>query len=99
MTREQQKAHNAENYPASVLKWLNEATDRACDDFTEELQDKNMIIDSLIDEKNEMEEDLDDFESQTCDNCQHKPKANENYLDPCGECSRFYSDYFKPKLN
>ena len=33
MTREQQKAHNAENYPASVLEWLNEATDRAYDDI------------------------------------------------------------------
>lgn len=33
MTREEQKAYNAENYPASVLTWLNEATDRAYDDF------------------------------------------------------------------
>lgn len=29
--REQQKAYNAENYPASVLTWLNDATDRAFD--------------------------------------------------------------------
>ena len=33
MKREQQKAYNAENYPASVLRWLNEATDRAYDDI------------------------------------------------------------------
>lgn len=33
MTREEQKAYNAENYPASVLTWLNAATDRAYDDF------------------------------------------------------------------
>ena len=33
MTREEQKAYNAENYPASVLTWLDEATDRAYDDF------------------------------------------------------------------
>ena len=33
MTIEEQKAYNAENYPASVLTWLNEATDRAYDDF------------------------------------------------------------------
>ena len=33
MTREEQKAYNAENYPASVLSWLNEATDRAFDEF------------------------------------------------------------------
>ena len=70
-SREQQKAYNAENYPASVLRWLNEATDRAYDDIKE----------------------------RTCDNCKHKPKANENYLDPCDECSRFYGDYFEPKLN
>jgi len=29
MTREEQKAYNAENYPASVLSWMNEVTDRA----------------------------------------------------------------------
>jgi hypothetical protein len=33
MTREEQKAYNAENYPASVLTWLHEATDRSYDDF------------------------------------------------------------------
>ena len=33
MTREEQKAYNAENYPASVFTWLNEATDRAYDNF------------------------------------------------------------------
>ena len=33
MTREEHKQHNAENYPASVLTWLNEATDRAFDDL------------------------------------------------------------------
>jgi len=37
MTREEQKAYNAENYPASVLTWLNEATDRAYDSFEKEL--------------------------------------------------------------
>lgn len=29
LTREAQKEHNAEFYPASVLAWMNEATDRA----------------------------------------------------------------------
>ena len=33
MTREEHKEYNAENYPASVLTWLNDATDRAYDDF------------------------------------------------------------------
>lgn len=33
MTREQQKAYNAENYPASVLTWLNGVTDMVYDDF------------------------------------------------------------------
>jgi len=33
MTREEQKAYNAENYPASVVTWLNEATDRAYNTF------------------------------------------------------------------
>lgn len=33
MTREEQKAFNAENYPASVLTWMNEATDRAYNIF------------------------------------------------------------------
>ena len=33
MTREEQKAYNAENYPASVLSWMNEATDRAFDEL------------------------------------------------------------------
>lgn len=34
MTPEQLKAYNAENFPASVLKWLNEATDRVLDSQT-----------------------------------------------------------------
>ena len=33
MTREQHKEHNAKYYPASVLTWLNEATDRAFKEF------------------------------------------------------------------
>lgn len=33
MTREEQKQYNAENYPASILSWLNEATDRAYDEI------------------------------------------------------------------
>ena len=37
MNREQQKAYNADNYPASVLTWLNEATDRAFDYLDEQL--------------------------------------------------------------
>jgi len=37
MNREQQKAYNAENYPASVLTWLNEATDRAFDECEKKL--------------------------------------------------------------
>lgn len=37
MTIEEQKAYNAENYLASVLTWLNEATDRAYATFDKEL--------------------------------------------------------------
>jgi hypothetical protein len=33
MTREEQKVYNAEFYPASVLTWMNEATDRAYNIF------------------------------------------------------------------
>lgn len=33
ITRKQQKAYNAEAYPASVLTWMNEATDRAFNIF------------------------------------------------------------------
>lgn len=33
MTRSKHKAYNAENYPASVLTWLNEVVDRVIDDF------------------------------------------------------------------
>ncbi len=33
MTREGQKEYNAQFYPASVLKWLNETTDRAFNIF------------------------------------------------------------------
>ena len=33
MTLEQHKEHNAKYYPASVLHWLNEATDRAFKEF------------------------------------------------------------------
>jgi len=32
-TRESQKEYNAEMYPASVVTWLNEATDRAFNIF------------------------------------------------------------------
>ncbi len=40
----------------------------------------------------------DDFEKEkTCDGCIHKPKANENYPEECGLCSRFYTDEFKEK--
>jgi len=39
MTREQQRAYNAENYPASVLTWLNEATDRAFDECEKEIKE------------------------------------------------------------
>lgn len=33
MTREEHYNYNALNYPASVLKWLNQSVDRVFDDF------------------------------------------------------------------
>lgn len=36
MTRNEQYTYNAENYPASVLTWLNEATDRAYNAFEQQ---------------------------------------------------------------
>jgi len=36
----------------------------------------------------------DDFESRTCENCTYKPCPDE-----CMECSQFYHNKFKPKLD
>ncbi|MBE0498617.1 MAG: hypothetical protein IBX43_05170 [Campylobacterales bacterium] len=33
-----------------------------------------------------------DPQPSSCDGCIHKPKAGDNYYDPCGECKRFYAD-------
>ena len=33
-----------------------------------------------------------DSQPSSCDGCIHKPKAGDNYYDPCGECKRFYAD-------
>jgi len=49
----------------------------------------------------------DDFEKdltiavseKTCDGCIHKPKANENYPEECGVCSRFYADEFEELID
>ena len=38
MTVYEQKAYNAEHYPASVLTWLNEATDRAHNSQIKEIE-------------------------------------------------------------
>lgn len=53
MTKEQHKEHNAIYYPASVLTWLNEATDRVFKEF----EDRNCenckhkyIVDSMTTE-------------------------------------------------
>ena len=38
----------------------------------------------------------DDFKKEkTCDGCIHKQKANKNYSEKCGSCSRFYADEFE----
>jgi len=38
----------------------------------------------------------DDFEKEKiCNGCIHEPKANENYPEECGVCSRFYADEFE----
>lgn len=37
-------------------------------------------------------------EDISCNNCKYYLSDNGNYpLEPCGECSRFYSDMFEPK--
>jgi len=34
---------------------------------------------------------------KTCDGCVRKPLQGENYFDPCGQCKRFYADYYEAK--
>jgi len=61
MSKEQQKAYNAENYPASVLTWINEATDRAFDYLDEQLflcEEKNTDLQVKIIHLEDKVEDL-----------------------------------------
>ena len=39
-----------------------------------------------------------DLKSRSCNECKHYLDNNGNYpLEPCSECSRFYSDKFESK--
>ncbi|MGJ0317694.1 hypothetical protein NG767_02975 [Aliarcobacter cryaerophilus] len=45
---------------------------------------------------NEAIDELEDLQSRSCNECKHYLDDNGNYpLEPCSECSRFYSDKFE----
>lgn len=49
------------------------------------------LLDDLIDE-------LESLENRSCENCVYYLSDNGNYpLEPCGECSRWYSDRWESK--
>ena len=59
----------------------------------------------LINKKEKMNEEMidlrkenQDLKSRSCNECKHYLDNNGNYpLEPCSECSRFYSDKFESK--
>ncbi|MGJ0302487.1 hypothetical protein NG774_04070 [Aliarcobacter cryaerophilus] len=45
---------------------------------------------------NEAIKELEDLQNKSCNECKHYLDDNGNYpLEPCSECSRFYSDKFE----
>ncbi len=62
------------------------------------LEKAGFTIEKLQNHIKELEaenEKLKDY--STCDGCTFKPNQGENYYEPCGECSRFYSDQYITK--
>ena len=61
------------------------------------IEEQNKIINTIYDEF-EAREMLLATKDVYCDDCKHYLSDNGNFpLEPCGECSRFYSDKFERK--
>ena len=67
----------------------------------EELQEKKSLVKTLEKMNEEMidlRKENQDLKSRSCNECKHYLDNNGNYpLEPCSECSRFYSDKFESK--
>ncbi len=86
MTREEQKAFNAENYPASVLEWLNRETDKIFDYYEQREQELQMIIDELMFKVDSKQMDIiNHFKSRTCENCKLGIKVDKAFYRECSK--------------
>jgi len=47
--------------------------------------------------RDEIEAELKELKSRTCERCKLKPKEGEHFPIECGECSRFYADKWESK--
>ena len=67
----------------------------------EELQEKKSLVKTLEKMNEEMidlRKENQDLKNRSCNECKHYLDDNGNYpLEPCSECSRFYSDKFESK--
>jgi phage terminase small subunit len=67
----------------------------------EELQEKKSLVKTLEKMNEEMidlRKENQDLKNRNCNECKHYLDDKGNYpLEPCSECSRFYSDKFESK--
>ena len=67
----------------------------------EELQENKSLVKTLEKMNEEMidlRKENQDLKNRSCNECKHYLDDNGNYpLEPCSECSRFYSDKFESK--
>ena len=56
------------------------------------------VVSHLLKQTNEAILELEALENINCDGCKYYLSDNGNYpLEPCGECSRWYSDRWESK--
>ncbi|MGJ0332509.1 hypothetical protein NG752_00610 [Aliarcobacter cryaerophilus] len=76
---------------------------KAIEKLKDYIEDENRLGDlnyahysNIIDYVNEAIDELEDLKNRSCNECKHYLSDNGNYpLEPCSECSRFYSDKFE----
>jgi hypothetical protein len=85
MTREEAKEiYNGIPIAFQIIDKIYDAHEAEIEALNLVIQGKDAVIAELTKEKN-------------CDGCIHKPNEGENYLEPCGTCSRFYTDFWEGK--
>jgi hypothetical protein len=56
------------------------------------------VVSHLLRQTNQAIKELEALENKSCDGCKHHLSENGNYpLNPCSECSRWYSDSWEQK--